>query len=239
MRVRRFRGRAAVPAVHDPVQIAFGIGPGESGIVPDAGRARAARLAGDGAARARPDAADPRTKATSARRGCSAPGPGYLVFRHMIPNTIGVILVTLTFAMPRVIFIEAFLSFIGMGVAPPTPSWGSMCNEGIKTMLAHPHELLFPGALHQRHGAGVQLARRRPARRARRAHARPRMSAAAATPSRAQSSRSRSARRVRHVRRHREGRARRELQRRSGQDARDRRRIGLRQVRHACRASWG
>ena len=68
----------------------------------------------------------------------------YLVVRHMIPNTMGVILVTLTFAVPSAIFTEAFLSFIGMGVAPPTPSWGSMCNEGIKTMLTHPHELIFP-----------------------------------------------------------------------------------------------
>ena len=71
-------------------------------------------------------------------------GAPYLVLRHMIPNTLGVILVTLTFAVPTAIFTEAFLSFIGMGVAPPTPSWGSMCNEGIKTMLTHPHELIFP-----------------------------------------------------------------------------------------------
>lgn len=69
---------------------------------------------------------------------------GYLVLRHMIPNTLGVILVTLTFAVPTAIFTEAFLSFIGMGVAPPEASWGSMCNEGIKTMLTHPHELIFP-----------------------------------------------------------------------------------------------
>ena len=69
---------------------------------------------------------------------------GYLVLRHMIPNTMGVILVTLTFAVPTAIFTEAFLSFIGMGVAPPEASWGSMCNEGIKTMLTHPHELIFP-----------------------------------------------------------------------------------------------
>lgn len=68
----------------------------------------------------------------------------YLVLRHMIPNTMGVILVTITFAVPSAIFTEAFLSFIGMGVAPPTPSWGSMCNEGVKTMLTHPHELIFP-----------------------------------------------------------------------------------------------
>ena len=57
----------------------------------------------------------------------------------------GVILVTLTFAVPSAIFTEAFLSFIGMGVAPPTPSWGSMCNEGLEND-AHdtPHELIAP-----------------------------------------------------------------------------------------------
>ena len=71
----------------------------------------------------------------------------YLIMRHMIPNTMGVILVSLTFAVPTCIFTEAFLSFIGMGVAPPTPSWGSMCNEGIKTMLSHPHELIFPAVM--------------------------------------------------------------------------------------------
>ena len=71
----------------------------------------------------------------------------YLILRHMIPNTMGVILVTLTFAVPSAIFTEAFLSFIGMGVAPPTPSWGSMCNEGLKTMLTTPHELIAPAAL--------------------------------------------------------------------------------------------
>ena len=70
----------------------------------------------------------------------------YLILRHMIPNTMGVILVTLTFAVPSAIFTEAFLSFIGMGVAPPIPSWGSMCNEGLKTMLTTPHELIAPAA---------------------------------------------------------------------------------------------
>ena len=79
----------------------------------------------------------------SASRLLGAKTP-YLVLRHMIPNTMGVILVTITFAVPSAIFTEAFLSFIGMGVAPPTPSWGSMCNEGLKTMLTHPHELIFP-----------------------------------------------------------------------------------------------
>jgi oligopeptide transport system permease protein len=70
--------------------------------------------------------------------------PSYLLVRHLLPNTLGVILVALTFAIPGAIFTEAFLSFIGMGVVPPTPSWGSMCNDGIQVFLTHPHEFLFP-----------------------------------------------------------------------------------------------
>lgn len=70
--------------------------------------------------------------------------PLYIIMTHMLPNVIGVLLVSLTFAIPSAIFTEAFLSFIGLGVAPPAPSWGSMCNDGIRTMLSHPHELLFP-----------------------------------------------------------------------------------------------
>ncbi|HXS80179.1 MAG TPA: ABC transporter permease [Gammaproteobacteria bacterium] len=124
-------------------RIAFGIGPGESGVFPMLvalvllGWPSTARLVRGQVLQIRNEAY------IGASRLLGAKTP-YLVFRHMVPNTIGVILVTLTFEVPRVIFIEAFLSFIGMGVAPPTPSWGSMSNEGIKTMLAHPHELLFP-----------------------------------------------------------------------------------------------
>ncbi|MBN1961312.1 MAG: ABC transporter permease [Deltaproteobacteria bacterium] len=70
--------------------------------------------------------------------------PFYLLIRHLLPNTFGVILVSLTFAIPGAIFTEAFLSFIGMGVAPPTASWGSMCNDGIQTFLTYPHEFLTP-----------------------------------------------------------------------------------------------
>jgi oligopeptide transport system permease protein len=73
--------------------------------------------------------------------------PMYLIIRHLLPNTLGVILVSLTFAIPSAIFTEAFLSFIGMGVVPPTPSWGSMCNDGIQTFLTHPHEFIFPAIL--------------------------------------------------------------------------------------------
>ncbi len=69
---------------------------------------------------------------------------GYLLFRHLLPNTLGVILVSFTFAIPGCIFTEAFLSFIGMGVKPPTPSWGNMAENGYQTFLTSPHLFLFP-----------------------------------------------------------------------------------------------
>lgn len=124
-------------------RIAFGIGPGESGIVPMI--VALVLLSWPSVARlVRGQILQIRNEGYIAASRLLGAGTTYVVLRHMIPNTIGVILVTLTFEIPKVIFIEAFLSFIGMGVAPPTPSWGSMSNEGIKTMLAHPHELLFP-----------------------------------------------------------------------------------------------
>jgi oligopeptide transport system permease protein len=70
--------------------------------------------------------------------------PGYLIVRHMLPNLIGVILVTLTFQIPSAIFTEAFLSFIGLGVAAPATSWGSMCNDGIQSLLTRPYEFFAP-----------------------------------------------------------------------------------------------
>jgi len=124
-------------------KIMFGIGPGESGIMPMLiamvilSWPATSRLVRGQILQIREEGY------ISASRLLGA-GTGYLVLRHMIPNTMGVILVTITFAVPSAIFTEAFLSFIGMGVAPPTPSWGSMCNEGIKTMLTTPHELVFP-----------------------------------------------------------------------------------------------
>lgn len=124
-------------------KIAFGIGPGESGILPMI--VALVILSWPGTARlVRGQVLQVREEAyVSAARLLGAP-TFYLVLRHMIPNTMGVILVTLTFAFPSAIFTEAFLSFIGMGVAPPTASWGSMSNDGIKTMLSTPHELALP-----------------------------------------------------------------------------------------------
>ena len=62
----------------------------------------------------------------------------------MVPNTMGVVLVTLTFAIPSCIFTEAFLSFIGMGVIEPVTSWGSLCNDGLKSIEIAPHVLVIP-----------------------------------------------------------------------------------------------
>ncbi len=124
-------------------KIAFGLGPGESGVGPMLlalillSWPATARLVRGQVLQIREEA----YIAAARLMGASAP---YLVLRHMLPNVMGVLLVSLTFAIPTAIFVEAFLSFIGMGVVPPTPSWGSMCNDGIRTMLSHPHELFFP-----------------------------------------------------------------------------------------------
>ncbi len=124
-------------------KIAFGIGPGESGIFPML-IALVLLLWPATARLVRGQVLQIREQGYIEAARLLGAKPHYLILRHIIPNTMGVILVTLTFAVPAAIFTEAFLSFIGMGVAPPTPSWGSMCNEGVKTMLSHPHELIFP-----------------------------------------------------------------------------------------------
>jgi len=124
-------------------KIAFGIGPGESGVLPML--VALVLLMWPATARlVRGQILLIREQGYISASQLLGAKTSYLIMRHMIPNTLGVVLVTVTFAIPSAIFTEAFLSFIGMGVAPPTPSWGSMSNEGIKTMLTTPHELIFP-----------------------------------------------------------------------------------------------
>ncbi|MGW7917110.1 oligopeptide ABC transporter permease [Staphylococcus xylosus] len=67
-----------------------------------------------------------------------------LIFKHILPNTLGVIVVTSMFTVPNAIFFEAFLSFIGIGVPAPRTSLGSLVNEGRAMLLIHPHELFIP-----------------------------------------------------------------------------------------------
>lgn len=67
-----------------------------------------------------------------------------ILFRHLIPNAIGTILVTLTFTIPFAIFAEAFLSFLGLGVQAPIASWGTMANDGLAALRFYPWRLFFP-----------------------------------------------------------------------------------------------
>jgi oligopeptide transport system permease protein len=68
----------------------------------------------------------------------------YITTRHLLPNSLGPVIVTVTFNVPRAIFAEAALSYIGIGVKPPTPSWGAMIRDGYNVIFAAPHLVLFP-----------------------------------------------------------------------------------------------
>ncbi|MCQ9293177.1 ABC transporter permease [Staphylococcus cohnii] len=70
-----------------------------------------------------------------------------LIFKHILPNTLGVIVVTSMFTVPNAIFFEAFLSFIGIGVPAPRTSLGSLVNDGRAMLLIHPHELFIPAII--------------------------------------------------------------------------------------------
>lgn len=70
-----------------------------------------------------------------------------ILMKHLIPNTIGTIIVYMSMDIPAFIFDEAFLSFLGLGVQPPNTSWGVLVFEGQGSMAQHPHELLFPAGV--------------------------------------------------------------------------------------------
>ena len=70
--------------------------------------------------------------------------PARIITRHLIPNTLGPIIVRLTMAVPAIIFYEAFLSFINLGVQIPEASWGNLAQSGITQFQQHPYMLLFP-----------------------------------------------------------------------------------------------
>ena len=69
-----------------------------------------------------------------------------ILTRHLLPNTLGPILVTLTMLIPSAIFIESFMSFIGLGVTPPQASWGTLTSDAVETLRAYPYQLFFPAA---------------------------------------------------------------------------------------------
>jgi oligopeptide transport system permease protein len=71
-------------------------------------------------------------------------GDGRIMFRHILPNILGPLIVAETLAIPTYISTEAFLSFIGLGVNPPTPSWGSMIADGSQSVRTYPNQAIFP-----------------------------------------------------------------------------------------------
>lgn len=73
-------------------------------------------------------------------------GAGFwrILFRHLLPNALGPILVTLMLTIPSAIFVEAFLSFIGIGIQAPLASLGSMANDGLQALSYYPWRLFFP-----------------------------------------------------------------------------------------------
>ena len=70
-----------------------------------------------------------------------------ILIRHLIPNCIGSIMVTLTLLIPEAVFTEAFLSFIGLGLIPPKASLGTLANEAMKAIYTYPWQLLFPAVM--------------------------------------------------------------------------------------------
>ncbi len=70
-----------------------------------------------------------------------------IIFRHMIPNVLGPIIVYTTLTIPAVMLLEAFLSFLGLGVQPPLSSWGVLIKDGAEKMEEYPWLLIFPGTV--------------------------------------------------------------------------------------------
>jgi oligopeptide transport system permease protein len=71
-------------------------------------------------------------------------GNSRIMFKHILPNILGPLIVAETLAIPAYITTEAFLSFIGLGVNPPTPSWGAMISDGARVVRTYPNQTIFP-----------------------------------------------------------------------------------------------
>ncbi|HEY5560789.1 MAG TPA: ABC transporter permease [Clostridiaceae bacterium] len=67
-----------------------------------------------------------------------------ILLKHLLPNSIGPILVTMTLTVPSAIFTEAFLSFIGLGIKLPQASWGTLCSDALNGLTYYPYQLVFP-----------------------------------------------------------------------------------------------
>jgi oligopeptide transport system permease protein len=72
-------------------------------------------------------------------------GPLAIVARHLVPNTLGPVIVYATLTIPSVMLLEAFLSFLGLGVQAPYASWGSLAADGVQNLAVFPWQLICPG----------------------------------------------------------------------------------------------
>jgi oligopeptide transport system permease protein len=73
--------------------------------------------------------------------------PARIVARHIVPNTLGPVIVYATLALPQVMLTEAFLSFLGLGVQAPLASWGTLVTEGSSQIVVYPWMLVYPGII--------------------------------------------------------------------------------------------
>ena len=71
-------------------------------------------------------------------------GSARIIARHLLPNTLSVVIVRVTLSIPSAIFSEAFLSFLGIGIQKPMASWGSLANDAIGTLTSAPYQMFFP-----------------------------------------------------------------------------------------------
>jgi len=74
-------------------------------------------------------------------------GSGRIIFRHLLTNSIGVLIVTATLQIPAAIFVESFLSFIGIGVSAPMPSLGSLASDALDGIRSYPHRLIAAASM--------------------------------------------------------------------------------------------
>ena len=68
-----------------------------------------------------------------------------IIARHLVPNTLGPVIVYATLTIPSVMLLESFLSFLGLGVQAPLASWGSLAADGIQNIAVYPWQLICPG----------------------------------------------------------------------------------------------
>ena len=94
-------------------------------------------------------------------------GPVRIMFSEILPNLSSTIIVFFPLMVANAILLEAALSFLGAGVRPPTPSWGTMIGAGVDKIVSGPHQAIVPGTMLVHDGAGAQRLRRRRPRRLR------------------------------------------------------------------------